>query len=227
MKTSDKCGFALILALFIGPALWIVATRLLQGYEWTNGDAGGKLIESPGDAGGFAVPEDRVRWSRITLGLRSRFNREIDESRGIFKDIGLAYDGHHYLAPFIEYPYWPEQKTGIKHICELTFRFHRTSTDTIDVKAHVHHENAAILIRMIKSTSMAIPLKQRLQKVTQKRNGVLEGWVYDLALCEWARGRWQIEVLVPLVSCRGDSVEATGLRDRIRDRLCVYFETLK
>ena len=57
--------------------------------------------------------------------------------------------------------------------------------------------------------------------------GVWDFWMYQSACCEWARGMWITTVRVSLQCCGNDSAKTVQLRDKIRDRLFVYYRSLK
>jgi hypothetical protein len=229
MKTSDKCLLALILVLFLGSALPVIVSRLRLGYEPTVRSAGVEEREGRQlpDSNAVPVPGDAVRWNRIDLGLRNRFNRKIDESNSIFKNIGLTYLYHSFHSPSSEVRLNPFRKESEWPDGLIDFVYRRKDTDSTGLKAASDDNPPMIIVQIIKYKAPGNPRIWNRAEFNTSPDGTKEGWFNDEAVCEWTRGRWGTTVSVPFRSCTRDSAEAVALRDKIRDRLFAYYKTLR
>jgi hypothetical protein len=229
MKTSDKCLLALILVLFLGSALLVTFSRLRLGYEPTARSAGAVAMEDRrlSDSSAVPVPGDGVRWNRIDLGLRNRFNRKIDETNSILKDIGLTYLHHSFYPPSSEVRLRPFRKESEWPCRLIFFAYRRKEADITGLKALPDDNPPMIFVEISKYKAAGNPGRWYGAELKTSPNGTKEGWVNGEAVCEWTRGRWGTAILVPFRSCTRDSAEAVALRDKIRDRLFAYYRTLR
>jgi hypothetical protein len=222
MKTSDKLILCLIFFLLLAPSFLKITERMCLKLEppFSVPDFSGSAGAREGDTIVVTAPGDGVSWTRVTLGLRRSFTHGIIQDSSIFNDFNLEFLGNSCITrPFFK-PF--NQKT----LCWLAFGYlpkesdslkYRISGISVDIWKYKEKPESPRMFRYNNATFNEV----------ESLPGVWNYWMHQSACCEWARGMWITTVRVPLQSCGNDSAKAVKYRDKIRDRLFVYYQSLK
>jgi hypothetical protein len=218
MKTSDKLILSLISLLLLAPSFLKITERMCLRLEppFSVPDFSGAAGAREGDSLVVTAPGDGVGWTRVTLGLRRSFKRGLIQDSSIFNDFNLVLSSNFCRTePFFK-------PLDQKILCQLVFRYFPKGSDSL--KYSIPFISVEICRYKEKPES---PKMYWNKKAVESSPGIWEYWTFGSACCDWALGTWSTTVRVSLQSCGKDSAKTVELRDKIRDRLFVYYQSIK
>jgi hypothetical protein len=233
MRNSDRIllfclGYCLLLAIGLA-----VTLRLL--YRYDPGASAAIAAAGPGPAAAPAAgrsdsPGYRTPWYRVRMGLDGRFDR-VDETRSIFRDVGLRYVRHQYMG-FYRFAWANRRRFPPGRMLFFTYRLSAADSAAFppdDWKSYIHVELS--LRRADGSARDSSTYGKAIFAVRKAghsgRDRITRYAWGDFAVNEWSDRGWTTSVSVPLRTFGGDSAAALRLADRMTDRIRAYYATLE